>query len=88
MRNLYPLSTGQAAIREIARAMEDETGNQPPLPGIFPGQMAPVVRNTNEGRKLSLLRWGMPSPAFALNGRKVDHGFTKVRNTISSHWRR
>lgn len=30
----------------------------------------------------------MPSPAFALKGRKVDKGVTNVRNTASPHWRR
>lgn len=36
MCNLYSLTKGQAAIRELARAMRDTTGNLPPLPGIFP----------------------------------------------------
>ena len=31
---------------------------------------------------------GMPSPAFALEGKKCDPGVTNVRNTKSSHWRR
>ena len=30
----------------------------------------------------------MPSPAFALDGKKCDAGVTNVRNTKSSHWRR
>jgi putative SOS response-associated peptidase YedK len=30
----------------------------------------------------------MPSPAFALKGRKVDKGVTNIRNTSSPHWRR
>ncbi|WP_424932107.1 SOS response-associated peptidase [Amaricoccus macauensis] len=86
--NLYSLIKGQAAIREIADAMTDSTGNQPPLPGIFPDQFAPVVRNEGDGRALCLMRWGMPSPAFALKNRKTDSGVTNVRNTRSPHWRR
>jgi putative SOS response-associated peptidase YedK len=86
--NLYSLSKGQAAIREIARSMTDTTGNQPPLPGIFPDQSAPVVRNGAEGRELVLMRWGMPSPAFVLKNRKTDGGVTNIRNTASPHWRR
>jgi hypothetical protein len=39
-------------------------------------------------RALSMMRWGMPSPAFALKGKKVDPGVTNVRNTASPHWRR
>ena len=33
-------------------------------------------------------RWGMPSPQFALKGKKTDKGVTNVRNTASPHWRR
>ena len=35
-----------------------------------------------------MARWGMPSPVFALQGKKVDRGVTNVRNTASPHWRR
>jgi putative SOS response-associated peptidase YedK len=35
-----------------------------------------------------MVRWGMPSPAFALQGKKTDPGVTNVRNVKSSHWRR
>ena len=30
----------------------------------------------------------MPSPAFALEGKRVDKGVTNVRNASSPHWRR
>jgi putative SOS response-associated peptidase YedK len=88
MCNLYSLSKGQAAIREMTRAMLDLTGNMPLLPGIFPDYSAPIVRNSEAGRELTMARWGMPSPAFALKGRKTDPGITNVRNTASPHWRR
>ncbi|MFC3691515.1 SOS response-associated peptidase [Chenggangzhangella methanolivorans] len=61
MCNLYSLTKGQAAIRELARAMVDRTGNLPPTPGIFPDYAAPIVRNGAEGRELTLARWGMPT---------------------------
>ncbi len=35
-----------------------------------------------------MARWGMPSPAFALAGKKTDPGVTNVRNAKSPHWRR
>ena len=55
MCNLYSLTKGQAAIRELARAMGDRTGNLPPLPGIFPDYFAPVVRNAPDGvRELAM----------------------------------
>lgn len=88
MCNLYSLTKGQAAILEMTRAMVDRTGNLPPLPGIFPDYPAPIVRNTAEGRELAMARWGMPSPVFALKGRKTDPGVTNVRNVSSPHWRR
>jgi putative SOS response-associated peptidase YedK len=89
MCNLYSITIGQLAIRELARAMRDNAGNMPPLPGVFPDYSAPIVRNAPDGvRELTMARWGMPSPAFALAGKKTDPGVTNVRNTASGHWRR
>jgi putative SOS response-associated peptidase YedK len=89
MCNLYSLPKGQQAIRELTGAMSDQTGNLPILPGVFPDYAAPIVRNTRDGRReLTLARWGMPSPAFALKGRNSDPGVTNVRNAASPHWRR
>jgi len=68
--NLYSVTKGQQAIRELAGAMRDRTGNLPPLPGIFPDYAAPIVRNHPDGRELTMARWGMPSPVFALKGKK------------------
>jgi putative SOS response-associated peptidase YedK len=86
---LYSLTKGQQAIRDLSRAMRDKTGNLPPLPGVFPDYAAPIVRNAPDGvRELAMARWGMPSPAFALKGRKTDPGVTNIRNTASPHWRR
>ena len=66
MCNLYSITTNQAAIIAIARAMRDTTGNLPPLPGVFPDYRAPVIRNAPDGvRELAMLRWGMPSSSFA-----------------------
>ena len=88
MCNLYSMTTNQRAIRDLARAMTDRTGNLPLLPGIFPDYQAPIVRNQPEGRELTMARWGMPSPIFALKGRNCDSGVTNVRNAASPHWRR
>src|SRR5476651_637822 len=84
MCNLYSITKGQAAITAFTRAMRDTTGNLPPLPGIFPDYMAPVVRNASDGvRELAMLRWGMPGPP-QFGGAPI----TNIRNTKSSHWRR
>ena len=88
MCNLYSITKGQAAIRELAHAIRDQTGNLPPFPGVFPDYAAPIVRTTPDGvRELAMARWGIPSPAFALKGKKTDPGVTNVRNTKSAHWR-
>jgi putative SOS response-associated peptidase YedK len=89
MCNLYSITKGQQAIRELARAMRDTAGNLPPMPGVFPDYAAPIVRNAPDGvRELSMARWGLPSPVFALKGRNSDSGVTNVRNVASPHWRR
>lgn len=89
MCNLYSVTKGQQAIIELSRAMRDTTGNLPPMTGVFPDYPAPIVRTGPDGvRELIKARWGMPSPVFALQGRKVDKGVTNVRNTTSPHWRR
>ncbi|GGF56868.1 DUF159 family protein [Azorhizobium oxalatiphilum] len=67
MCNLYSMTKGQQAIREIAKALRDTTGNLPPMPGIFPDYEAPIVRTGADGvRELALARWGMPSSQKAL----------------------
>jgi len=63
MCNRYPETKGQAPIRDWFRARHYRTGNLPVLPGIFPDQMAPVVRTSADGeRELVMARWGMPGP--------------------------
>jgi hypothetical protein len=38
----------QGAIRDLFKVALDTAGNLPPLPAVFPDQMAPVVR-VNDG---------------------------------------
>jgi putative SOS response-associated peptidase YedK len=82
MCNLYSMTKGQQAIRELTRALHDRTGNLPLLPSVFPDQQAPVVRAGPEGRELVTMRWGLPGPAQA-GPRPV----TNIRNLASPHWR-
>jgi putative SOS response-associated peptidase YedK len=83
MCNLYSLTKGQVAIRELARAMRDRAGNLPLLPGIFPDQVAPVVRTARDGvRELTTMRWGFP-PVAKAGARPI----TNVRNLQSGYWR-
>jgi putative SOS response-associated peptidase YedK len=82
MCNLYSYTKSQDEARRLMRVLNDRTGNQPPLPAIFPDQMAPVVRTGRDGlREMLLMRWGLPSPQAG--GRPV----TNVRNTKSAWWR-
>jgi putative SOS response-associated peptidase YedK len=83
MCNLYSMNRSQDEICGIVGAMRDETGNMPPLPGIFPDYVAPIVRTGADGaRELVMARWGMPGPP-QFGGAPI----TNIRNTKSAHWR-
>ena len=57
-------------------------GNLPPMPGVFPDYPAPVVRNSDGEREMTMMRWGMPPPP-----RAGGYPVTNIRNTSSPHWR-
>jgi putative SOS response-associated peptidase YedK len=88
MCNLYSMNQTREEVRLLIGALRDLTANQPPLPGIYPDYSAPIVRVENGERIIANARWGLPSPAFALQGRNSDSGITNVRNTASAHWKR
>lgn len=87
MCNLYSMNRTRDEVRVLAKALRDLTSNQPPLPGIFPDYLAPIVRTVDGVREVANARWGMPSPVFALKGRNSDSGITNVRNVTSWHWK-
>jgi hypothetical protein len=67
MCNLYSMTTTQEAMRRLARVVRDSLGNLPSLPGIFPDQLAPVVRVGKDGeRALEMMRWGFPPASTPL----------------------
>ena len=77
MCNLYTITKSQEATRQAAKALRDKAGDLPSLPGIFPDQMAPIVRTGEDGkRELVMMRWGFPSPPIFGNPRPVSN----VRN--------
>src|SRR3954451_17355647 len=85
MCNLYSATTNQKAIRDLFKVTRDNTGNLPPLPAIFPDQMAPVVR-VNEGeRELTMMRWGMPTRRSFQASRRISA--TPSRRTGVDRWR-
>ncbi|PZQ48843.1 MAG: DUF159 family protein [Rhodovulum sulfidophilum] len=87
MCNLYSVTKGQKAIRDLFDGIDDRLGNLPPMPGIYPDYPAPIVRNAGAGRELVMARWGMPTPPQYLAGKRVDKGVTNIRNVNSPHWR-
>jgi putative SOS response-associated peptidase YedK len=81
--NLYSMTKSRQAVREFVRATRDNTENHPPLPAIFPDQMAPVAFTDKTGeRVIENMRWGFPPPPNA-GPRPV----TNIRNTASPYWR-
>lgn len=88
MCNLYSMTSNPQAIRKAAKVVADHTGNLQPLPDIYPNTMAPIVRNTAQGRELMMARWGMPTPPNYLKGHKVDRGVTNIRHPSSMWWKR
>ena len=87
MCNLYRQCSGPQAILDAANAMRSTVGNLAPG-DVYPDYPAPIVRWEGAERILASARWGMPSPAKVLEGRRTDPGVTNVRNTGSPHWRR
>jgi putative SOS response-associated peptidase YedK len=86
MCNLYSMTKGPQAIRELAKAMRDFTGNLEPLPAVFPNRMAPVVRAGADGqRELLMMRWGFPPPSIPGQNPRNPY-LTNVRNTDSRYW--
>ena len=79
MCNLYSITTNQAAIIALFRVVNRYVGNLAPMPGVFPDYPAPVIRNTETGRELSMMRWGMPPPP-----RTGGPPITNIRNVPAS----
>jgi putative SOS response-associated peptidase YedK len=72
-------------MRQLFAVGRDLTGNLPPIPGVFPDSMAPVVRrDVNGERELTMMRWGMPGPP-----QFGSAPITNIRNTTTSrYWHR
>jgi putative SOS response-associated peptidase YedK len=83
MCNLYAMTKNKDAIRTLFDAMRVHynADNLPSLPAIFPGTLAPIIRNGDGGRELIMARWGMPNvpphPGWQTN----------IRTTSLKHWR-
>jgi hypothetical protein len=63
--NLYSMTRNVDAIRQLFGG-RNSAGNMPSFPGIFPDYAAPVVRNSGDDRKITMMRWGMPTSQRAM----------------------
>jgi len=69
MCNLYSVVTNVEAVRAWVRDVVIDMariGNFPPQTAIFPDYLAPIIRNFEDVRELTKVRWGLPSSSFAL----------------------
>jgi len=83
------MTKSQQAVRDLVRVIKDITGNLPPLPGIFPDMMAPVVINAppDNTREMMMMRWGFPQPDPRPAEKPRGGYVTNVRNTTSAYWK-
>jgi putative SOS response-associated peptidase YedK len=77
---LYSITTNQAAIIALFRVINRYVGNLQPMPGVFPDFPAPVIRNSEGGREMLMMRWGMPPPPRRLMVMLI--GFLPPRRTV------
>lgn len=69
-----------------AEVMLDSLGNEPVNTQIWPDYSAPIIRAHPSGWQLTSARWGMPTPAVYLAGKRTDPGVTNIRKLGLSHW--
>ena len=80
------MTTSQEALTRLIDGLTDRAGNLA-SGTVYPDQLAPIIRNGDDGPELVKARWGMPSPPSVLKTAR-DPGVTNVRNLGSPHWRR
>jgi putative SOS response-associated peptidase YedK len=87
MCNLYSMTKGNQAIRQLLKTVNDLTNGFAPLPAVFPNKAAPIIRYGADGDLETLMaRWGFPPPNIP--GSKPRNPYlTNVRNTDSKYWR-
>lgn len=87
MCNLYSMTRNVEAIRHMFRVSHNRSAPIDPLPAIFPGHVAPVIRQSDDGeRELSLMPWGF----VLLQKDKAPRHVTNVRDDkarTSTFWR-
>jgi len=89
MCNIYIITLLRKQSSRPFRVVNRYVGNLSPMLGMFPDYPAPVIRNTDSGDELTMMRWGMPPPpAFGGQSKPVPgphqvYGFlTTSPNTV------
>jgi hypothetical protein len=74
--------TAAAEDRTLGNGRQPRSGciqrQQPPLPGIYPDMMAPIIRQGAGERVMEMARWGVPTPPRYLRPGAIDRGVTRV----------
>lgn len=83
MCNLYSMTTAREALIRMFRVSDNRASAVDPLPAIFPGHTAPVVRHAGDGeRELVLLSWGFVLPQQGKAAKRVTNARAdKVRSS-------
>ena len=88
MCNLYSMTTAREAVLRLFRIADNRAAAIKPLPAIFPGHSAPVIRQSADGeRELLSLSWGF----VLLQDGKAPRRVTNVRDDkarSSRFWRK
>ena len=85
MCNNYNLLTNAEAMIALGFLFEKARRNLPPL-SIYPDYVAPIVREIDGSRQISLARWGLPSLKDAPT-EKPNKGTTNIRHPWFDDWK-
>ena len=74
MCNLYSLNKKRDMVARLFRLSHNRTADYAPLPAIFPGHTAPVIRASADGeRELVPMSWGFVLPQDGKAARRVTN---------------
>ena len=87
MCNLYSQTKAREAVARLFRVSDNRAAAFEPLPAIFPGHLAPVVRRAGDGeREIALLSWGFVLPQKDRAAKRVTNARDEKVRT-SGFWR-
>jgi len=87
MCNLYSLTRSVEAIRRLFRIPHNRAAAFEPLPAVFPGHSAPVIRLASDGeRELTTMSWGFVLPQPGKAPRRVTN-MRDDKARSSAFWR-